>query len=157
MEFGGKYIIETSRQKVWRALNDEEVLQKTIPGCNKIAWVSHDELELEFGVNLGIAKPVFKGDLILSNVHPAIKYTLSGSGRGGILGHAQGEADISLSDHEAGTLLIFHAIGGGSGRIMSLGEKVIGSSAQKIIDRFFARFAEAMNVNIIVLENDDRV
>ena len=70
------------------SLNDEDVLQKTIPGCQRIKWVSHNQLELEFRVNLGVAKPVLKGDLMLSNVHPASAYTLSGSGRGGKIGRA---------------------------------------------------------------------
>ena len=151
MEFDGKYIINASRLDVWRALNDTDILKETIPGCTDIFWVSESGLELDIAVNLGITKAHFTGDLVLLNVHPAEKYTLCGSGRGGILGHAQAEADISLFDHADGTLLEFHATGGGSGRIMKFGKKLIGSSAQRIIDRFFERFADAMHANIVTL------
>ena len=148
MEFGGKYVIQAPRKQVWRALNDADVLQQVIPGCKKIEWVSQTELEVSVSVNLGITSPTFVGDLTLSDISPAEKYTLSGRGRGGILGQAQGAADIVLIDHVHGTSLTFTAVGGASGQIMRLGRTIVGASAQKIIDRFFERFALAMGATI---------
>ena len=148
MEFGGKYVIQAPRNQVWRALNDADVLQEVIPGCKKIEWVSETDLEVSVSVNLGITRPTFVGDLTLSNIIPAENYTLSGRGRGGILGHAQGAADIVLADHAQGTFLTFTAVGGASGQIMRLGRTIVGASTQKIIDRFFERFASAMGATI---------
>ncbi|WP_196259380.1 SRPBCC domain-containing protein [Pelagibacterium limicola] len=154
MEFGGRYKVGAPRLKVWEALNDTEVLKASIPGCQRIAWVSATALEAEMGVNLGVAKPVFTGDLILSNVVPAERYTLSGQGRGGLLGMAHASADITLADFGAGTLLVFTASGGASGRIMQLGKALVGSSAQKVIDGFFARFGEAMGADVEPFKTD---
>lgn len=150
MEFDGKYVIHAPRNDVWRALNDPETLKTAIPGCQAIHWISDTELEAEIAVNLGVVKPVFKGDLTLSDVIPAQQYTLTGRGRGGLLGRASGTAKISLADHPDGTSLIFTAEGGASGQIMRLGRAIVGSSAQKIIDRFFERFAKKMGVDITV-------
>ena len=33
MEIKGKYVIASSREEVWEALNDPEVLKECIPGC----------------------------------------------------------------------------------------------------------------------------
>lgn len=151
MEFGGKYLLAAPRDAVWDALNDAETLKAAIPGCTRIDWTSDDELEVVIAVNLGLAKPTFTGDLTLSNINPAVKYTLSGKGRGGLLGLAHGAADITLVDHEDGTVLEFSASGGASGQIMRLGKKIIGSSAQTVIDRFFERFAAAMDTSITPL------
>jgi len=149
MDFGGQYRVAADRMAVWRALNDTEVLKACIPGCRTIEWVSEDALVAEIAVNLGVAHPVFTGDLKLSNVVPAQTYTLTGSGRGGLLGKAEASADIALSDMPGGeTLLAFTAIGGASGRIMSLGKALIGNSAQKVIDGFFLRFGEAMGATV---------
>jgi carbon monoxide dehydrogenase subunit G len=151
VDFGGRYILSANRAQVWTALNDAAMLKAAIPGCERIDWVGPGALELEIKVNLGIARPTFKGDLELSDVVPAERYTLSGKGRGGLLGLAHGAADIVLADDPDGTELSFAARGGASGQIMLLGAALIGNSAQKVIDGFFERFAEAMGSRITAL------
>ena len=152
MDFGGRYIIAAPREAVWAALNDTAMLKAAIPGCHAIAWSSETALDLEIKVNLGMIKPVFKGDLTLSNIVPAERYTLSGRGKGGLLGLAEGSADIVLSDRGAETLLVFGAEGGASGQIMKLGKAMIGNSAQRIIDGFFQRFGNAMGAEVTPLD-----
>ena len=151
MDFGGRYRIAAPRVAVWAALNDTAVLKAAIPGCHRIDWTSQTALDLEIKVNLGVVHPVFKGDLTLSDIVPAERYTLSGKGRGGLLGLAEGSADIVLSDLEGDTLLVFAAKGGASGQIMRLGKAIIGNSAQKVIDGFFERFGDAMGAGVTPL------
>lgn len=151
MQFGGRYRINASRQAVWTALNDPACLKAAIPGCSLIDWSGPDRLDLEISVNLGIVHPTFRGELQLSNVDPARSYTLSGRGKGGLMGLAEGAADITLEDDGEATVLAFSARGGASGQIMRLGKSLIGSSAQKIIDGFFVRFADAMGASITPL------
>lgn len=154
MEFGGRYRIFASRAAVWAALNDPEMLKSAIPGCSRIAWAGPDSLDLEIKVNLGVVHPVFKGELLLSNIVPAQSYTLVGRGKGGLLGLAEGSADIELADDGEATLLSFAANGGASGQIMRLGKALIGNSAQRVIDGFFERFATAMGVEVVPLRAD---
>jgi len=154
MDFGGRYHIAAPRVSVWAALNDTDVLKAAIPGCHRIDWSGETTLDLEIKVNLGVVHPVFRGDLLLSGIVPAERYTLAGRGKGGLLGLAEGAADIVLSDIEADTLLVFAARGGASGQIMKLGKAVIGNSAQKIIDGFFLRFGEAMGAPVTPLGED---
>lgn len=151
MEFGGRYRIAASRLQVWDGLNDPDMLKAAIPGCSHIAWSGPDTLDLAITVNLGVVKPVFKGELRLANVVAAQSYTLSGKGKGGLMGLAEGAADITLADDGTATLLAFSARGGASGQIMKLGKAIVGTSAQKIIDGFFERFAAAMGVEIAAL------
>ncbi|WP_297106867.1 SRPBCC domain-containing protein [uncultured Devosia sp.] len=148
MDFGGRYRIAAGRMAVWAALNDPDMLKAAIPGCSHIGWTGPDTLDLAITVNLGVVKPSFKGELVLSDVVPAASYTLAGRGKGGLLGLAEGAADIVLADDGPGTLLSFTAKGGASGQIMKLGKAVIGNSAQKVIDGFFERFAAAMGAEI---------
>ena len=151
MDFGGRYRILAPRAAVWAALNDPETLGAVIPGCSHIGWSGPQTLDLEIKVNLGIAKPVFKGELELSNIVPAESYTLSGRGKGGLMGMAHGSADITLSDLDGDTLLTFTAQGGASGQLMKLGKAIIGNSAQKIIDGFFDRFGEVIGAEVVAL------
>ncbi|MFD2648398.1 CoxG family protein [Devosia albogilva] len=155
MEFGGRYRIVAPRQLVWSALNDAAVLKEAIPGCDSINWVSEDTLELRIKVNLGVVHPTFTGELVLSDVTPAERYTLTGRGRGGLLGKAEAAADIALSDLGNDTLLVFLAHGGASGQIMKLGKGLIGNSAQRVIDGFFERFGTAMGAGVVPLPAPD--
>lgn len=152
MEFGGRYRMGASRMRVWEALNDPEVLKSAIPGCNMISWSGPDTLDLEIKVNLGLMHPTFAGELALSNIVPAESYTLSGRGKGGMLGLAEGSADVALADDGEATLLTFTAHGGASGQIMKLGKALIGNSAQRVIDGFFARLGKAAGIEIEALE-----
>ena len=151
MDFGGSYLFGAKRADVWAALNDTRVLKAVIPGCERIDWSGPQALDLSIRVNFGIVHPVFAGDLVLSNVHPAERYTLSGRGRGGMLGLAQGAADISLSDAEGGTLLSFTADGKADGGVMRLGRALIGKSAQRVIDGFFESIGREMGANVTAL------
>ncbi|MCD7058849.1 CoxG family protein [Pelagibacterium xiamenense] len=151
MEFGGRYVVAAPRLSVWEALNDTTVLKACIPGCKRIEWVGSADLVLEIAVNLGVMQPVFTGDLLLSNVVPAESYTLTGRGRGGLLGMAEASADIVLADAGPETRLVFIASGGASGQIMKLGRKLVGNSAQRVIDGFFERFGDAMGVKVTPL------
>jgi len=175
MEFNGTYLIFAHRQRVWRALNDVEVLKAAIPGCDSIAWKTASELDLVIRVNLGIVKPRFSGELIVSDIKEAKSYTLSGRGQGLLLGLARGKATVILSKHalkkadysgdflspelrnvaktlsplpKNGTILKFEASGAASKNIMGLGKKLVGKSAQRIIDGFMERFALAMEAPI---------
>lgn len=151
MEFGGRYLVAAPREAVWRALNDTEVLKACIPAAKRLDWSGESTLDLEIEVSLGLVKPVFKGELALTDVIPAERYTLSGRGKGGILGLAQGAADITLSDVPGGTELVFAAQGSASPRIMQFGAALIGDRAQKVIDHFFERFGEAMGAEVTPL------
>ena len=148
MEFGGKYLYRAPRAVMWEALNSTEMLKAAIPGCNRFDCTAALTLELAIQVTFGLVQPRFSGDLALSGIVPAERYTLSGKGRGGLLGMAEGSADIVLSDAEGGTRLDFVARGGADGGIMKLGKALVGSSAQKVIDGFFGRFANAMGVEV---------
>ncbi|WP_375450156.1 CoxG family protein [uncultured Devosia sp.] len=151
MEFGGRYHVAAPRPQVWAALNDTAVLKAAIPGCHRIEWAGDAALDLEIKVNLGVIHPVFKGGLALTYIVPAERYTLTGKGKGGLLGLAEGAADIVLLDAGEDTELVFTAQGGASGQLMRLGKAMIGNSAQRVIDGFFERFGTAMGAAVTPL------
>ena len=154
MQFGGRYRFAAARDAVWAALNDVAVLKAVIPGCEAIAWTGPVTLDLRIKVNFGIVHPVFSGELGLSDVQPAERYTLTGRGKGGLLGFAHAAADITLADAAGGTILSFAAIGKADGGIMRLGKALIGSSAQHVIDGFFVAIGREMGVEVTALPRE---
>lgn len=155
MNFSGQYLFLTDRQHVWRSLNNVDMLKAAIPGCEHIDWVDRGRLDVAIKVNLGVMNPTFAGDLLLSDIVEARTYTLSGQGRGRLLGLAKGTSRIELDDHTRGTSMVMSATGEASSAIMALGQKLVGRTAQGVIDRFFERFANAMRVEMEILPADD--
>lgn len=151
MDFGGRYLFGAPRPQVWAALNDTRVLAAVIPGCETVAWTGPATLDLRLKVSLGIVHPRFAGELVLSNVHPAEHYTLTGHGKGGLLGLAQAAAHIALADAPEGTILSFSAVGKADQGIMRLGRALIGHSAQKLIDGFFESIGREMGASVTAL------
>jgi carbon monoxide dehydrogenase subunit G len=151
VDFGGRYLFGAKRVEVWAALNDTAILGAVIPGCQAIEWTSESTLDLSIKVNFGIMQPTFEGMLTLSDIREAESYTLSGRGKGALLGMAQASADISLGDAADGTVLTFAAAGHAEGGIMRLGKAIIGNSAQKVIDGFFESIGGQMGVTVTAL------
>lgn len=151
MQFGGRYLFATSREAVWGALNDAEILKAAIPGCRRIEWRDTSSLDVEIKVDLGLVRPVLGGELELSDVIPAERYTLTGRGRGALLGLAHAAADVVLADAEGGTELVFVAHGHSDGPIMKIGKALVGDSAQAVIDGFFERIGAAMGITVTPL------
>jgi uncharacterized protein len=156
MEFGGRYRFGAGRQAVWRALNDTDVLRAVIPGCEQIEWTGPATLDVGVRVNLGVVRPRFSGQLQLSDVHPAQSYILTGRGKGGLLGLAEAAASITLADLGADTVLAFRAEGSADSGIMRLGRALIGNSAQKIIDGFFAAIGREMRADVVAIDETGR-
>lgn len=151
MDFGGRYLFGAKRDEVWAALNDTRVLAAVIPGCERIEWTGPETLDLTIKISLGVINPRFAGELQLSDVDPARSYTLTGRGKGGMLGMAQASAAIALEDEGRGTILSFAAVGKADGGIMRLGRTLICNSAQKLIDGFFEAIGDEMAVEVTPL------
>ena len=62
--------IEASRETVWAALNDPEVLQASIPGCEELIKHSATELEAKVKLKVGPVKATFGGKVELLDLDP---------------------------------------------------------------------------------------
>ena len=96
MDLTGEERIAASRDTVWKALNDPEILRACIPGCESLEKISDTELEAIVGVKIGPVKARFNGKVQLTNLNPPSSYTISGEGKGGVAGFAKGGADVTL-------------------------------------------------------------
>ena len=45
MQMSGEYQIEASRERVWNALNDPDILRQAMPGCETMQRISDTDLE----------------------------------------------------------------------------------------------------------------
>src|SRR6201986_5072698 len=88
--------IPASKEKVWAALNDPEVLKKCIPGCQSLEMNSPTEMTATVVFKVGPVKATFGGKVTLSDLDPPSSYRISGEGNGGIARFAKGGALVTL-------------------------------------------------------------
>ncbi|WP_018699939.1 SRPBCC family protein [Amorphus coralli] len=138
MEMKGEYVIPASRETVWEALNDPEVLKECITGCKSLDKESDTEMSAVVQAKVGPVKATFKGNVTLSNLNPPSSYTISGEGKGGIAGFAKGGADVSLEEVEGGTRLSYEVTAQIGGKLAQLGSRLVDSTAKKYADDFFS-------------------
>jgi len=144
MEMTGERRIPASRQQVWDALNDPEVLKQCIAGCEELEKTSDTEFSARVTSRVGPVTAKFTGKVELSDVDPPNGYTISGEGQGGVAGFAKGGAKVQLADDGDGTLLTYEANGTVGGKLAQIGSRLIDSTARKMADDFFDKFAEAV-------------
>lgn len=142
MEMKGEYRIGAAREKVWEMLNDPDVLREAIPGCESLEQSAPDAFSARVTTKIGPVKATFNGEVTLSNINPPEGYTISGEGKGGPAGFASGGADVQLAEDGDETVLTYTAEAKVGGKLAQLGSRLIDSTARKLADQFFAKFAE---------------
>ncbi len=142
----GEERISAPVRKVWEALNDPEVLQACIPGCQNLEKKSDTELAATVVLKIGPIKATFAGEVTLKNLSPPHSYTIAGEGKGGIAGFAKGGADVRLTeDGPDATILTYEAKAEVGGKIAQLGSRLIQSTSKKLAGQFFSSFNERVS------------
>jgi len=143
MEMKGEYKIPASREKVWDALNDPDVLRDCIPGAKSLEKVSDTEMKATVEAKVGPVKASFTGQVTLSNIDPPNGYTISGESKGGVAGFAKGGADVALAeDGPESTILTYVAKAQVGGKLAQIGGRLVDATAKQMADQFFSAFAE---------------
>lgn len=142
MEMNGSQRIEASREQVYAALNDVDILRQCIPGCESIEKTSDTEMNAKVTLRVGPVKASFTGKVTLSDLDPPNGYTISGEGSGGMAGFAKGGAKVDLVPDGDATILNYTVAAEIGGKIAQLGSRLIDGTAKKLAGEFFSRFSE---------------
>lgn len=146
MQLTGEYRIEAPRRAVWEALNDQDVLERCIPGCEELEKISDTEFTAKVKAKVGPVSAKFSGSVELSDLDPPESYTISGQGKGGAAGFAKGRARVRLAEDGDATVLTYEADAQVGGKLAQVGARLIDAAAKKLADDFFGRFAEDIAV-----------
>ena len=137
----GEVQLPASRETVWVKLNDPAVLKTCVPGCEQLDKVSDSEFQAIASIKIGPVKARWKGKVRLSDLDPPNGYKISGEGEGGVAGFAKGNAMVSLTDKDGGTLLSYNVEAQIGGKLAQLGQRLVNGAAKKLADDFFVKFA----------------
>jgi carbon monoxide dehydrogenase subunit G len=141
MQMNDSQRIPASKDKVWAALNDPEVLKQCIPGCQNLDMTAPNEMTATVVFKVGPVKATFGGKVTLSDLDPPNGYRISGEGSGGVAGFAKGGALVRLeSESPEITILHYEVDAQIGGKLAQLGGRLIDSTAKKLAGEFFASF-----------------
>ena len=148
MELNDKIFIAAPMAQVYEALNDPEVLKACIPGCEELIKHSNTELEAKVVSKVGPVKAKFTGNVTLDQSSAPDQFSLTGKGNGGAAGFARGGADVTLTEHDDGTMLTYTAKAEIGGKLAQLGSRLIVGTAKKLASKFFVKFSELAGTTV---------
>ena len=137
MDISGTYAFAAPRERVWNLILDPATIASCIPGCETLE--PDGENRYRARITLGIAAIVgtYDGTVVISEKVEQESYKLSVEGQGKP-GFVKGDAAISLvADGGTTTVNVTGTVQTG-GAIARLGQRLIGSAAKMMQDRFFA-------------------
>jgi uncharacterized protein len=144
LDITGEYLVPAPQQRVWEALNDPQVLQASIAGCQALEKVSDTEFNAIVTTKVGPVSATFRGQVNLSELDPPHGYTLTGRGQGGAAGFAKMTSRVALLPQGEQTVLRYTAHAEIGGKLASVGSRLVQSVAKKNADDFFAAFARQL-------------
>ena len=153
MKLSGSYQINLEKQKVWEALNDPEILRKSIPGCEDFKRNSDTDFTATATNKIGPFNASFTGDIKLKEINAPHSYVIEGSGNSPV-GFASGEAKVKLEDSEEGTKLSYEVEANVGGKIAQVGSRLIDMTAKKMADIFFKNFSDLITSEKIPRETE---
>jgi len=143
MKLIGSYEIELDKNSIWEALNDPELLKKSIPGCEKFVKKSDTVFTATATNKIGPFNATFEGDIELKELNPPDSYKIVGNGNSPV-GFASGEAFVKLEEGNGITKLVYSVKANVGGKIAQVGSRLIDMTAKKLADIFFAKFTELL-------------
>jgi len=141
--------IEATRERVFSALNDLKILRQAIPGCERLERISETELTVTVQAKVGPVKARFQGAVELSDINPPESYTISGKGKGGAAGFAEGTAQVTLRDEDCYTILAYKVEANVGGKLAQIGARLIAGTSKKLAREFFEAFATLVQADTV--------
>lgn len=136
LKLEGTFSIAAPRSLVWSLLNDPAVLQRTIPGCERLTPAGPNRFEAIIKVGVASVKGTYTGTVVIEDVRAPESYSLvvDGKGSGGFV---RGQGRISLAEEGSATALVVSGDATVGGAIAGVGQRLVGSAGKMMLADFF--------------------
>src|SRR6185437_2118306 len=143
MQMSDSRRIPASKEKVWAALNNPDILKQCIPGCQSLEISAPNEMTATVVLKIGPVKATFGGKVTLSDLDPPNSYRIAGFAKGG--------ATVNLNEESAAvTILSYEVDAKIGGKIAQLGGRLIDATATRLAGQFFSSFGEVVGGGVVV-------
>src|SRR5687767_15724707 len=136
MKIEGTQTLSAPRERVYQALIDPEVLQRCIPGCEKLELTEENTYTATLRAGVGAIKGNFQSTIRLEDMRPPEHYRIVVEGKGGP-GFLKGTGDLDLEESEATTVIKYTGDVQIGGPIAGVGQRMIQGTARMMLTQFF--------------------
>jgi carbon monoxide dehydrogenase subunit G len=157
LKFNGTYELNSTKEQVWKNLNDTNILKECIDGCKEFANIENNKYKALILVKLGPVNASFQSIIEIKNIIEEESYDLIATGNARQLGHASGNINVALKENKNKTILSYSAETRINGKLAQLGSRLIDGSVKKNTDLFFKNFSKILDNNIVEIEKTRNV
>ena len=137
MDITGTYTFAAPPERVWALLMDPEQIASCVPGCNRLEPDGVDRYKAAITIGMAAITGNYDGIVTISDKVEPSSYRLKVEGQGRP-GFVKGEVAITLRADGANTIVDVAGTAQTGGTIARLGQRIVGSAAKMMQDRFFA-------------------
>ena len=137
MDITGTYTFPAPPDKVWALMLDPAAIASCIPGCERLEPDGVDRYKAAITIGMAAITGHYEGTVTISDRVEPSSYTLMVEGQGRP-GFVKGTVTIALRADGANTIVDVNGTAQTGGTIARLGQRLIGSAAKMMQDRFFA-------------------
>ena len=136
LQISGTYRFKAAPDLVWERLMDPAIIATCIPGCDTLEPDGENRFRARLTVALAAIAGTYDGTVTLSDLVPGASYRLTAEGQGRP-GFIKGDSLVSLIPEGTSTIIYVNGTLHMGGTIARLGQRLIGSVSQMMMDRFF--------------------
>src|SRR5438876_3240662 len=136
MQVDGTHELHASAERVYRALIDPAVLQRCIPGCERLEKTGENAYSTTLRAGVGSIKGLFTGNVRLEDMQPPrhFRMVVDGKGQPGFL---KGAGDLDFEERSGGTVVSYKGDVQVGGTIASVGQRMLQGAVRMMATQFF--------------------
>ena len=151
MKITGSYTLDASREEVWAALNDIDVLARVVPGCERLDQVADNVFEGTVKIGIQAIKGAYNGRIRLEDIQPPHHYKLVANGKSAS-GVVDGSGTVDLEVLPDGkTLLNYGGDAQIGGVLASVGQRLIEGASRQLINQSLKALADQIAARRVTL------
>lgn len=132
MKLQGDYTFDAPQELVWSALKDPAVLGSVMPGGKEFEEKEENEFAGSLSIKVGPVQGDFTANIKLSDVVEPERYNIAVDGQGST-GYVKATGGIKLENRGEQTYMEYAGDAQISGRIASVGQRLMDSTAKSIV------------------------
>ena len=146
-QISGTYRFNAAPDLVWARLMDPAVIAACIPGCDTLEPDGENRFRARLTVGLAAIAGTYDGIVALSDLVPGVSYRLTAEGQGRP-GFVKGDSFVSLLPDGPVTIVYVSGTLHIGGTLARLGQRLIGSVSQMMMDRFFGCMQSKVDASV---------
>jgi carbon monoxide dehydrogenase subunit G len=136
VKLDGAHELKATRERVYQSLVNAEVLQRCIPGCERLERTGENTFSATIRTSVGSIKGVFEGNVRLEDLREPEHFRIVVDGKGAP-GFLKGSGDLDLEQDGAMTRVTYAGDVQVGGTIASVGQRMIQGTAKMMATQFF--------------------